>query len=360
MSLDTTPILTATDEARRQLEICNACRYCEGYCAVFPATFAERAFSDGDITQLANLCHNCRGCYYACQYTEPHEFALNLPAALAEVRVESWDRFAWPGGLGRLFQTRGVALAGALILGIAALFWAMAALTPERGTGFYAHLSHTIMVAIFGPAFLLPILVIAMGLRGYWRETGGTRVTLSQLASALRDGASLRNLSGGAAHGCNYEKGDRYTLARKHAHQAVFWGFLLCFASTSAGTVLHYGFDLPAPYGAFSLPKLLGVPGGVLLTLGALGLAGLKLRADRSLGAASAWGGEMAFVLLLAATGASGLALFAATGTALVAPLLALHLGTVLTFFLTMPYSKMVHGAYRLAALVRDAQRKGA
>ncbi len=48
---------------------------------VFPAITRERAFADGDITQLANLCHNCRGCYYACQYTEPHEFALNLPAA---------------------------------------------------------------------------------------------------------------------------------------------------------------------------------------------------------------------------------------------------------------------------------------
>ena len=360
MSLDTTPTLTATEEARRQLEICNACRYCEGYCAVFPATFAERAFSDGDITQLANLCHNCRGCYYACQYTDPHEFALNLPAALAEVRVESWDRFAWPGGLARLFQSQGVAMAGALILGIAALFWAMTVLTPDSGTGFYAHLSHTVMVAIFAPAFVFPLLVVAMGLRAYWRETEGARVTLAHLAQALQDGASLRNLSGGAAHGCNYEKGDRYSLARKHAHQAVFWGFLLCFAATSAGTVLHYVFDRPAPYELLSLPKLLGVPGGILLTIGALGLAGLKLKADRALGAASVWGGEMAFVLLLAVTAASGLALYAATGTALVAPLLALHLGSVLTLFLTTPYSKMVHGAYRLAALVRDAQRKGA
>jgi citrate/tricarballylate utilization protein len=31
-------------------------------------------------------------------------------------------------------------------------------------------------------------------------------------------------------------------------------------------------------------------------------------------------------------------------------------LGAVLTFFLITPYSKMVHGFYRLAALVRDAQ----
>jgi len=32
---------------------------------------------------------------------------------------------------------------------------------------------------------------------------------------------------------------------------------------------------------------------------------------------------------------------------------LALHLGFVLAFFITMPYGKFVHGLYRLAALVR-------
>ena len=29
--------LSAIEEAARQVNICNACRYCEGYCAVFPA-----------------------------------------------------------------------------------------------------------------------------------------------------------------------------------------------------------------------------------------------------------------------------------------------------------------------------------
>ena len=47
-----TPELSAIDEARRQIEICNACRYCEGYCSVFPAMTRDRVFSDGDITQL--------------------------------------------------------------------------------------------------------------------------------------------------------------------------------------------------------------------------------------------------------------------------------------------------------------------
>ena len=27
----------AVHEARRAMEVCNACRYCEGFCAVFPA-----------------------------------------------------------------------------------------------------------------------------------------------------------------------------------------------------------------------------------------------------------------------------------------------------------------------------------
>ena len=55
-------------EARRQAEICNACRYCEGYCSVFPAITRNKVFASGDITQLANLCHNCRGCYHAFLY----------------------------------------------------------------------------------------------------------------------------------------------------------------------------------------------------------------------------------------------------------------------------------------------------
>jgi citrate/tricarballylate utilization protein len=88
-------------------------------------------------------------------------------------------------------------------------------------------------------------------------------------------------------------------------------------------------------------------------------LAWLKIKSEADLSAPALWGGEMAFVLLLGATGATGLALYAASGTALVGPLLAVHLGAVLAFFMTAPYSKMVHGFYRLAALARDAQQRG-
>ena len=341
-------------EARRQAEICNACRYCEGYCAVFPAMFSERAFADSDLTQLANLCHNCRGCYYACQYTEPHEFAINLPAILAEVRHDSWKDFAVPQGFARLFDRAGVAISVALVAGLAFLFWVITAFPPASGEGFYAVMAHGLMVAIFLPAFLLPLFAISLSLRRYWRFVGGGRLRLRHIAQAFSDAATLRNLKGGHGDGCNFEDEDRFTKTRSALHQMTFWGFMMCFGSTSSGTVLHYGFGIEAPYAWYSLPKLLGVPGGIILCLGTAGLAWLKTKGDPKLGVPKIWGGEMAFILLLFATSATGLALYAASGTAAVSWLLPIHLATVLSFFLTMPYCKMVHGFYRMAALIKD------
>jgi citrate/tricarballylate utilization protein len=360
MSLEATPQfqLKPVEEARRQIEICNACRYCEGFCSVFPAITRQKAFADGDIIHLANLCHNCRGCYYSCQYTAPHEFALNIPAVLAEVRQESWEAYVPPRAVARLFHESGGKIALALVIGIAAIFWAITALRPAGGEGFYAVLAHNTMVAIFAPAFLLPLAAIALGLRSYWRDIGGGIVTAAALSGALTAAAQMRNLDGGQGQGCNFEKTDRYSHRRRQFHQAVMYGFLLCFASTSVATVMHYLLGLKAPYGFFSPPKLLGVPGGLLLVIGTAGLAVLKLRAERELGAVHVWGGEMAFVALLGFVGLTGLVLYAATGTALVGPLLTIHLGAVLTLFLLMPFTKMVHGFFRFAALVAEENKR--
>ncbi|WP_424985121.1 tricarballylate utilization 4Fe-4S protein TcuB [Microbulbifer sp. S227A] len=344
-------------EARRQAEICNACRYCEGYCSVFPALHAERAFSDGDLTQLANLCHNCRGCYYACQYTAPHEFDLNLPQALANLRQDSWEEFAYPQAAARAFQKSGGLIAIATVVGFALLFWAVRALAASGGEGFYAVLSHGAMVAIFLPAFLFPLASISVSLRRYWRATGGTRVTLGDIRHAFGAAANMRNLAGGHGDGCNFEDEDRFSQARRMAHQAVMYGFLLCFASTSVGTFMHYFLSMPAPYGLFSLPKLLGLSGGVLLVLGCAEVIRLKLRSDRHLGASNAWGGEIGFIGLLGFVALSGLMLYGLGQSSVMPALLVLHLGAVLAFFLLTPFTKMAHGFFRLAALTRDAQR---
>ncbi len=344
------------NEARRQAEICNACRYCEGYCSVFPAMHAGRDFADGDITQLANLCHNCRGCYYACQFTAPHEFDLNLPAALAEVRRDSWESFAWPQPLARRFHTHGGVIAAALVVGMALLFWAIQTFGGD-GQGFYAALSHGAMVAIFLPAFFLPLVSLLVGVRRYWKHVGGQNLSLSDVKGAFAKIAKMKDLGAGHQQGCNFEDEDRFSHARRNAHQLIMYGFLLCFASTGAGTIMHYILDMQAPYSMMSVPKVLGVLGGMMLTLGCGWMAMLKRRSDSALGDARAAGGELGFVLLLGFVALSGLLLFVLGNTAAMPVLLAIHLGAVLTFFVLTPFTKMAHGFYRTAALLRDAQK---
>ena len=349
---------SALGETRRQLEICNACRYCESYCAVFPAMAQRRAFSSGDLAYLANLCHNCRGCYYACQYTPPHEFAVNLPRALAEVRHLSWAEYAWPTPLAQAFRRNGLVLALALAFGIAAILLLAALATGDssRSAGFYAVISHTAIVALFGPVFLLALVAMGMSLARFWRATASPSADAGAVSAAVVDVATMKNLSGGHGEGCNYENEDEFTQVRRRYHQATLWGFLLCFASTVSGTILHYVLALPAPYGFWSLPKLLGIPGGILLCVGTAGLFALKLRSDPLLDARELNGIDTGFTVLLFLTGLTGLLLYVLRDTPLLTLMLALHLGAVLALFATLPYSKMVHGLYRLAALVRSAK----
>lgn len=359
----------AYSEAKRQLEICNACRYCESYCSVFPALHQQRAVDDEHLTQLANLCHNCRGCYYACQYTAPHEFNLNVPQALAEVRQQSWEEHSYPKAVAKSFHQHGSAIMLALVAGFALLLWILSGLEPqvqdvqsldieeqEAAQSFYALMPHNAMVALFLPAFVLPLIAIGVGLRRYWTSVQGQSIKLTHIRSAFNAAANMRNLDGGHGKGCNFEDEDRYSNARRYLHQATMYGFLLCFMATSVATLMHYLLDMPAPYGFFSLPKLLGVSGGILLCIGTAGLAWLKTQADPKLGSQRVWGGEMAFVVLLFLVSVSGLLLYWLGGTSILPELLAFHLGSVLTLFLLMPYSKMVHGFFRLAALIRDAQ----
>src|ERR687888_2317286 len=84
------------DNAIWQAEVCNACRYCEGYCAVFPALERRRRFSLGDLQYLANLCFDCRACFYACMYAPPHEFGVNIPQTLARVRRQTYEQYTLP------------------------------------------------------------------------------------------------------------------------------------------------------------------------------------------------------------------------------------------------------------------------
>ena len=67
---------------------------------------------------------------------------------------------------------------------------------------------------------------------------------------------------------------------------------------------------------------------------------------------------DRAFIVLLFLISASGLLLLAYRDSAAMASLLAIHLGFVMGFFLTMPYGKFAHGLYRVAALLKNSIEK--
>ncbi|MES9944545.1 MAG: tricarballylate utilization 4Fe-4S protein TcuB [Candidatus Thiodiazotropha sp.] len=352
---------TAIREARRVMEVCNACRYCEGYCAVFPAMELRRQFSSGDLHYLANLCHSCRSCYYACQYAAPHPFDLNPPRALAEVRAETYQQYAWPKRFAGLLSRNGVIVSLVISLSIALLLLlAGLLLSPQSlfgthtGSGaFYAVIPYEAMVYPASAIFLFGLVAMFIGFRRFWALSDHSLVTKDGWLQALKDVATLRYLGNDGA-GCSYPD-MAFSNARRHFHQLVMYGFLLCFAATAVATLYDHLFNWQAPYDYLSIPVVLGTLGGLGLVIGCSGLFWLKFIADPVPGAPNMLGMDVAFILLLFAVALSGLLLLALRETAVMGLLLVLHLGFVLGFFLLLPYSKFVHAIYRLAALIRYA-----
>jgi citrate/tricarballylate utilization protein len=400
-----------TAEGARVLTVCNACRYCEQYCPVFTAMEQRLTFANADVNYLANLCHNCGECLYACQYAPPHEFAINVPQALARARVQSYVQYAWPAPLGAAFKHHGVLtatlLAAVMILVLAAAAFATnpsAVLDAGTAADFYGVVPHAAMVALFGSVFVFVVVALAIGARRFWRDLDRSpasiapglstvrrpatisgpsaipdpsaipgkstaRDTTSPTASAvpgaiarggaalraLRDIVTLRHLRASGEPCATAE--DVRTPWRRRFHHATFYGFLLCFASTVVAAFYH-GLGREAPYAYASVPVLLGALGGIGLLAGPLGLLLQRRGRDPALSDAAQENLDRAFLVLLWLTSASGLLLLALRHHPAMGILLLVHLGVVLALFLTLPYGKFVHGIYRAAALLKHAREE--
>ena len=350
-------------DGQRMMRICNACRYCEGFCAVFPALERRLDFAEADLDYLANLCHNCGACYYACQYAPPHEFQLNFPKMLAETRVATYKKYAWPRVLSALFERNGVLVSLVTAVSVALFIFVTAVLIdrsvlfsahPDSAGAFYAVLPHTAMAWTFGAIGLLVALALVTGFVRFWRGTGEPLASFlhtGALGRAMWDALWLEQLDGGG-EGCAYPD-EQLSFARRRFHHLTFYGFALCFLSTTVAAIYHYVFGWKAPYPFWSVPVVLGTAGGLGLLIGPPGLLWLKTRRDAALQDADQTGMDAAFLVLLFLTSLTGLLLLALREAWVMGIVLTVHLGVVLGLFLTLPYGKFVHGIYRLAALLR-------
>lgn len=301
------------------MEICKACGFCSGYCAVFPAIAMRRAFSNADVAYIANLCHDCRGCLDACQYAPPHEFAVNLPQRFSAVRRETYEAYAVP--------RQGQYLVAHNLSVIPLAFVAAVTLAVM--------LPWNLVVALAGVLFVLSIASATVSARRFWNDIAKVAPAATMVRALWRatgDVVTLRNLSG----------------VRKYFHYAVLGGFLLACASTIA---VRFSASV-------SLATWLGVVGGSGMTIGGAGLLLAKAFSDARPRAQHLLGFEYAFVLLVVLVAGSGLALHAFLASPVLRYLLPIHLGIVLTVFFVWPYSKFVHGIYRGLALLRSAMEE--
>ena len=358
-------------EADRQLTICNACRYCEGYCAVWPAMELRRTFKESDILYLSNLCFDCRACYYACQFAPPHQFAVNIPEIFSQIRVETYQDYSWPRSLARMVKSS--AKASVIITAVCVVAVVLLVLLAQGpavlfgthvGEGAFFRVVPFVAMVLPAAAISLYVLVIfTFGIIRFWRDTRGSPDELVDWAAfkkASADAFGMRYLKGDGS-GCNYPN-EQFAHSRRIFHQLTFYGFLLDLASTTVAAIYHDMLGWESPYALTSIPVVLGTLGGIGLLVGTAGLLYLKWLSDRRPSDGTMMQMDVSFILVLFLTTLTGMLLLAFRETAAMGTLLAIHLGVVAAFFLMIPYGKLAHVVYRYSALVRNAieQRRAA
>jgi citrate/tricarballylate utilization protein len=347
-------------EARRQLSVCNACRYCAGYCPVWPALELRTDLTDGDLGYLANLCHDCQDCYTACMYTAPHEFALNPPRVFTELRADTYRRYAWPRRLPRwLHGWRGTA--AALVAAVALLAVLSDAATgrvlsggPANPGSPYQVVPYALLLVLVGLPAVWCVAVLAAGTVRYWRDIHGPLASLARpgvWVATLVQAGQLRHLRGGGAD-CDYP-GDAPSPARRRFHLLLGYGFALCVAATVSAAVEQDLLGISPPYPYLSVPVATGILGGAGMIVGGARLLVLKARSDTARSTPGMRAADYAFTAALLLLAASGLLTLAVRDTSAFGPVLTAHLAAIMVSFAIAPYTKFAHWPYRLLAIYK-------
>lgn len=350
-------------DGKRQMQICNACRYCEGYCAVWRAVEWRREFSDHDMAYFANLCHDCRDCYFACPFTAPHEFGINPPKLFSGLRDELYRKYAWPSGWVKGLGSKWSFWTIGIIAFLSAVVFALAVngvdglLHRHVGPGaFYKVISEMALEVVFGALGFWLVGGWIVGAVMFWRDikpTASERVRGKDVRRATSYAMKLRYLG-------REGKDEELAGHRRWLHHFVAYGFLLDFASTTLGAVYSHVLNVQAPYPVYNPVVILGVLGGIGIIIGTSGLLYVKARSDRSASDERSKQSGTAFTVSLLLIAITGMLVLLLRGTEAMGIILVVHLASVASLFLTAPYTKFVHFVYRYLALIRYAQEERA
>jgi citrate/tricarballylate utilization protein len=294
-------------------------------------------------------------------YTPPHEFAINIPQLMADVRVVSYRRWSWPDVFARAFTDRsfGIGLAGiavAIVVILSALLIAPAKMFGAHpGPGaFYEVFPYLAIVIPAMSLFFFALAIWFVGSIRFWWESGQASHqsgAIKAFAEGLRDALGLTNLGGGGP-GCPYPE-EIPSSVRRVYHSFVSYGFASAFVSTTLAAVYQDFLGWLPPYPLTSAPVIFGSVGGVAMIVGTVGLLWFKRKSDPAPGGSAGANLDYIFLGVLGLVSLSGMLTLAFRSTHAMGSLLTIHLGLVAAMFLTAPYGKFVHFLYRTLALVK-------
>jgi len=330
---------------------------------VWPAMERKTSFDKSEVTYLANLCHDCRDCYYACPYIPPHEFNINIPKVLSEVRLKSYEENTQPKFLSKIFEVQQRFSTIATLLSILLTFSVAllvsgepAFVAPHVEPGSFYDIFPYLLIIVAGAIvgayvvalFVKGVISYCVSLRGSFRHFLNFRANLL----AMEDSLGHRWFRGGGA-GCTHQSSEpSHSFLLQHA--LIIYGFLSALASTISAGISQDVFGLMPPYPLLSVPVILATSGGLALIVG----VGTTLYQKRRTVKESSFEGmtrlDYSFLSILGLVALTGMLTLVLRDTAYMGTIFALHLGLVLSLFITAPYGKFVHFLYRYISLVNN------
>jgi quinone-modifying oxidoreductase subunit QmoC len=259
---------------------------------------------------------------------------------------------AAPRFMGRLVgraRTTWPVLLGVPVLFLALLVQAVNGFAVPRTPLVYGDVVPQWMIyAVFIPAAAFALVAAAVGARRQWAAWGAGR---------RRDGTLLQGLAGIAADVLAHRRFGRcgQALPRKTGHLALFWGFAGALATTTLLGIAMDGFGVKTPLPQLNPIKLLGNVSAVLLVVGIAWLTWNRVGNPEAAGRSRAFDAfflALVVVLVVSGVGAEVARVFGPPPLAL--GIYVVHLGMVLSLFLTFPYSKFAHALYRTLAMAHE------
>ncbi len=333
---------------------CYQCATCSSVCGLAPedAPFPRRPMlwaQWGLADRLAAhpavwLCHQCNDCTQRCpRDARPGD-------VLQTVRALVIERLAFPSFLGRLVArtaTTWPILAGAPVLFWVGLLVATGHLAVPPGTLAYGDfVPHWLIYAVFFPV---------AGWAGYASWTSGRRFWALLGNGSPRSGAFLQHLLPVVTEIATHKRFASCEAGRPRrlGHFLLLWGFVGAAVTSGLLVVALYGFQTELPLPQDHPFKILGNISAALLVVGGGLLVKNRLRDAEQTGASTAF--DAFFLTLVATVIATGVLAEAgrlALPARVACAVYVVHLGAVLSLFLTFPYSKFAHLLYRTLALV--------